>query len=447
MMKRHLTYYIVSVMLSAMTFAACEKSGWDIETGPQGVTGTNPGNRVEGDDTRKVLLLYSAGYNDLQGYLKGDIEELLQGYVPGSSNNNDILLVYSHLSKTPRDFQTPVKPVLFRAYADHEGKTVMDTLVRYEDSAISASARQLNTVLTYVKDNFSAKSYGMIFSSHATGYLPAGYYSSPGNYKFTEDITYRQGAYRHQAPTSVPYVELPHDPSRPMVKSIGQSRHDGLSYEIDLRDFADAIPMKLDYLLFDACLMGGIEVAYELAGKCDLLAFSQAEVLAEGLNYLTLTTHLLTNKKEADPESVCRDYFTQYDQKTGAHRSATISLVDCNRLEPLKDICKDLFSRYRSSLATVNPDKIQRYYTGSHHWFYDLESILVTAGITSEELASLHEALDGCIIYKGHTPSFLEEFDINTFSGFSMYLPKRGSEQLDRYYRTLKWNEATGLVQ
>ena len=67
--------------------------------------------------------------------------------------------------------------------------------------------------------------------------------------------------------------------------------------------------------------------------------------------------------------------------------------------------------------------------------------------ITEEEMESLHDALEECVNYKAHTPSFLGEFNINTFSGFSMYLPKRGSAQLDRYYRTLKWNEATGLVQ
>lgn len=430
-----------------MVFQACEKSEWDFEADPYGTTGSNPGNRVETDDTRKVLLLYSAGYNDLQGYLKEDIEDLMKGWVPQEGRNNDVLLVYSHLSRSRSDFKTPTEPVLFRVFQDSEGNTVADTLIRYDTSVISASAHQLNSVLKHVRDNFPAKSYGMIFSSHATGYLPAGYYSKPNDYVFSEDISFRQGLYHCHVPTSVPYVERQHDPSRPMVKSIGQSVYEGRSYEIDLRDFAEAIPMKLDYILFDACLMGGIEVAYELAGKCDLLAFSQAEVLAEGLNYLTLTGHLLDKKKDADPESVCDDYFMQYDQKTGAYRSATISLVDCNKLESLREVCNDLFNRYRSSIASVNPDNVQRFYTGSHHWFYDLESILTVAGITAEELGTLHEALDECIIYKGHTPSFLGDFNIKTFSGFSMYLPKRGSAQLDRYYKTLKWNEATGLVQ
>lgn len=413
---------------------------------PQGTAGTNPGDRVETNDKRKVLLLYSAGYNDLQGYLKEDIQDLLKGWAPGLSRTNDVLLVYSHLAKSRSDFQTPVEPVLFRVYADSEGNTVTDTLIRYDSSTISASKMQLNTVLSYIRDEFPAISYGMVFSSHATGYLPAGYYNRPGEYVFTEDKSYRQGTVPQERPSSVPYIERQYDPSRPMVKSIGQSVYEGRSYEMDLRDFAEAIPMKLDYILFDACLMGGIEVAYELKGKCDLLAFSQAEVLAEGLNYTTLTRHLLGNKPAADPESVCRDYFLQYDQKTGVYRSATVSLVDCNRLDRLTEVCRDLFDRYRDNIRNINYNKVQQFYTGSHHWFYDLESILSVAGINDEELDLLHEALDECIVYKGHTPAFLGEFDITTFSGFSTYLPKRGSAQLDRYYKTLKWNMATDFV-
>lgn len=444
-MKSRILYIIILGLLFLLP--SCLEVEWSPEMDPQGTIGENPGNRIESNDRRKVLLLYSAGYNDIQNYLKDDILDLLKGWAPGISRNNDVLLVYSHLSKSRNDFRTPVEPVLFRVYADNEGNTLTDTLIRYDSSTISASAEQLNTVLNYVNETFPAKGYGMIFSSHSTGYLPAGYYSKPEEYVFTEDRTNRHGVFHQCEPTSVPYIERQYDPARPMVKSIGQSVHDGQSYEMDLRDFAEAIPMKLDYIMFDACLMGGIEVAYELAGKCDLLAFSQAEVLAEGLNYTTLAEHLLGNNQEADPESVCRDYFMQYDQKTGAYRSATISLVDCNRLEPLADVCSDLFSRYRQQIGGLNYNKVQQFYTGSHHWFYDLESILSVAGINAEELDALHDALDGCIIYKGHTPSFLGEFDINTFSGFSMYLPIRGSQQLDRYYKTLKWNKSTGLVQ
>ena len=71
----------------------------------------------------------------------------------------------------------------------------------------------------------------------------------------------------------------------------------------------------------------------------------------------------------------------------------------------------------------------------------------MNAGASDDEMEALHEALDNCVLYKGHTPEFMCEFEIKTFSGFSMYLPCNGNKELDKYYRTLKWNQATGLVE
>lgn len=407
------------------------------------------------EEGRKVLLLYSAGCNSLKSYLLDDIKDLKQGWLPGDGCNDDILLVYTHTTSKNGNYNQPSTPYLIRLYKDREGVTVSDTLVTYEAGTISSSALQLNNVLTYIKDNYTSGSYGMIFSSHATGYLPAGFYKDPDSYTFSQEGMMKSHGPARQAkglrnPVPVPYIELEHDPSMPMVKSIGEDRvgsgSDLVSYEMDLPDFAEAIPMKLDYLLFDACLMGGIEAAYELRGKVGKLGFSQAEVLAEGLDYKTLTTRLLQNETP-DPESVCDDYFAQYDSESGVYRSATISLIDCDRLDPLANVCKRLFSTYREAIAATDPTSVQRFFRYDKHWFYDLESILKEAGISQADLQDLHSAFDQCVIYKGHTPEFMNEFEIHTFSGFSMYLPSNGHPELEKFYRTLKWNEATGLVE
>ena len=43
-----------------------------------------PQTRSNDPETRRVLLLYSAGYNSLSTYLKEDIEdELMSGFIPG----------------------------------------------------------------------------------------------------------------------------------------------------------------------------------------------------------------------------------------------------------------------------------------------------------------------------------------------------------------------------
>lgn len=403
---------LIAVILTAMV-ASCSKNSIHGD----GFIHTQSGKaeipqRIESEERRSLLLLYSAGYNNLSSYLKSDINDIFQGWIPGTGRSANILLIYSHFPATGGGYSTPTSPTLTRVSCAKDGTILKDTLKVYDEGTISASAEQLNKVLSYVKEEFPVKTYGMIFSSHATGYLPAGYYTSP--------------------------------------KSIGQDKVGSpgnyVSYEIELDDFAKALPMQMEYILFDACLMGGVEVAYELKDKCHRVGFSQTEVLAEGFDYKTLTEHLLRSETP-DPQAVCEDYFQQYDIQSGINRSATISMVDCSRMQTLAQTCRTLFEKYRNEIAGLSPGSVQRYYRDRYHWFYDLEDILAKAGITAEELAQLRESLDECIIYKASTPEFMNAFRINTYSGLSMYLPCNGSEELDKYYRTLQWNIDTKLVE
>jgi hypothetical protein len=450
---------ISAAMFVVVMLAACQPSfDFDSEFYHDGVSAGRPdalGGREVGEETRNVLLLYSAGYNSISSYLEEDIQDLMKGDLPSNSRMKDVLLVYSHHTAKNKGYSEPNPPVLMRVYKGHGGEVVTDTLVRYPASVHSADPVQLNAVLTYVKENFSARTYGMIFSSHATGYLPAGYYSNPGGYMYDQSSAMmgRQG-YR-KSHRGVPYVEPEHDPSLPMVKSIGQDQvgtpGNYLSFEIQLEDFAEALPMYMDYILFDACLMGGVEVAYELAGRCGLVGFSQTEVLAEGFDYKAIPTHLL-NGGTPDPQAVCEDYFQQYDIQSGIYRSATISMVDCSKMEPLAEVCRELFEKYREPMRLVDPETIQRFYRYDYHWFYDLADIVAKSGATDEELLALNDALEQCVVYKAATPEFMGSFSIETFSGFSMFFPytKLGNVHefaLQQYYKTLKWNIATGLVE
>ena len=453
-MKNKIYCYLI-LLVGACLALACEPSSYiGIETiGPVGGNSVSKvGERECNEEVRNVLLLYSAGYNSLSGFLADDINDLLSGELPASGRMDDVLLVYSHLLSPKGGYNTPTSPILMRAYKDMEGNIVKDTLVVYPEGSISSTASQLNEVLTYVKDNFPAKTYGMVFSSHATGYLPSGYYSNPKGYVYQ-----KSGAKRIFGPgrdwqdsPGVPYVEPEYDPSLPMVKSVGQDQvgtsGNYLSYEIEIDDFAKAIPMYMDYILFDACLMGGVEVAYELSGKCGMVGFSQTEVLAEGFDYKTLTNHLLYGGTP-DPAAVCMDYFNQYDIQSGVYRSATISLVDCTRMKHLAQVCAQLFDKYRDAIAELKPSNVQRYFRSDYHWFYDLFDIVSKAGADENEINELKAAIDECMVYKAATPGFMGSFNIRVYSGFSMYLPCNGGAELDLYYKTLKWNIDTGLVQ
>lgn len=442
---------VVSAALFALAFAACEPDfdfNTEFEHGNMPGNGGPVGDRRPNEEIRNVLVLYSAGYNSISSYLKEDIEDLKKGWLPKNGRCENVMLVYSHQPVSGGNYSAGNPPVLMRLWEGQDGKAAVDTLVIYDEAVRSASAAQLNEVLTYVRDEFPAKSYGMVFSSHATGYLPAGYYTNPYKYVYGDNVLLGlSSAYRDRF---VPYVAPVYDPGHPAVKSIGQDHviESGASrsYEIELQDFADAIPMYFDYILFDACLMGGVEVAYELKEKCGYVGFSQTEVLAEGFDYTMLATHLLKNGSP-DPLQVCMDYFNQYDIQTGIYRSATISMVDCSAMDALASACKELFEKYRGSVSALDPDDVQRYFRADYHWFYDLQDILSKAGVSEGEMAVLEDALDKCIVYKASTPDFMGSFRIRTYSGLSMYLPCDGSSELDKYYRTLQWNIDTGLVE
>ena len=406
------------------------------------------------DHIDNVLVMYMAGQNSLASYLRTNISDFCSGQIP-AGNDPAILLSYQKISSS----RVPAKSYLIRYYR-HNGALTADTVAIYGAELPAASAATLSKVLSDAKDAFPSAGYSLLVSSHATGWLPKGYYSNPSYYEnLGKALTDRTSpASGKPLSTWVPYFEEERDPSLPPVKSIGQDavtqNGTAVSYEMDLKEFSDAIPMHLDYILFDCCLMGGIEVAYQLRNKCDRIIFSPAEVLATGFNYRTMGA-LLFSQSGADLEGVCRNYYNYYNSLSGAYRSATVTLVDCTRLEPVAEACRTIFSNHRDGLAAIDPESVQRYYTGGHHWFYDLYDIADKAGADDKELSALSEVLDGCTIYKASTESFLSGagtspgygFSISVYSGFSMYLPCDGSEFLDGTYKSLDWNVRTGLVE
>lgn len=394
----------------------------------------------------KVLILYSAGYNSLRSYLYEDIQDLKNGYAPGIRDDKAFLVV-SHLSVSRGDFKTVTYPQLIRVYSDKKKGVILDTLKSYKGNLSEKST--MNTILSDIKKQFPTSHYGMVFSSHASGWLPVGFYNDPAYYGPSYSGG-KKGAARHDLPKNTyPYVEPELLPGEPLTKSLTMTNSESTATEMELIEFKDAIPMHLDYLLMDACLSGGIELAYELKDVCDQIGFSPAEILADGFEYKNIAGHLL-GSQNTDTRSVVDDYYQHYAAKTDRmDRSATISLVDCTQLDALASLCGTLFAKYRSQLENLDPGPVQRFYRYDKHWFYDLEDILVKAGINTEERNSLASALNRCILYKAATEEFLKGyggFTIETFCGLSMYLPCNGSAFLDGNYKDLAWNKATGLV-
>lgn len=401
-----------------------------------------------------VMILYSAGFNNLRYQLNTDLNELRDiskgAYVPKLSSGKTIIAI-SHRPETYGGYSTPTSPVIMQIYRDEITKTVhTDTLYRAEPGSSLTDPDMMRELLEMVHDAFPSKHYGAIFSSHASGWLPRGYYADGG-----DDVSIfsfkRLSPYEDENPL-VRAFTADADPQNlspekhPLVRSFG----DDASYsnrnvrEMDIREMAAAIPFHLDYIVFDACLMGGIEAAYEFKDAADWIVSSSAEVLGDGMNYVE-TGRLLLEQGTPDLKGLCEQYYKDYENS-----SATISLVKTAALPELASVSRELFSKYRSSLAAVNPKQVQGFFRYGKHYFYDFEDIITHCNPEGSDLRSFRSALNDCVTAKYSTKSFLAGsggFTVNTFCGLSMYLPANGNAKLDAYYKGLKWNQATGLVE
>ena len=355
---------------------------------------------------RQVVLVYFAGNNSLSAEGVDDFTSLKASWLPKEKDRSHILLVYRHF--------TDQTPTLMRLYKDRNGNTVEQIIREYSFDSNSADSRTLASVLADAEEAWPSASHGLILWSHASGFLPPGYYSDP----------------KEQADGA-------------SLLSFAVDRGE----EMDLTELRQALSKQHHaFIIFDCCLMANVEVAYELKDVTDYVGFSQAEVLAEGFDYLNLADRLLGGDS-ADPLAVCKDYFAQYENAGSSESFATISLVETSQMEQLSRVCATLFDRYNGELATMSGSGVQGYFRFGRHFFYDLEDIMIHAGATDDELATLRAAMDKAIVYKAATDKFIS-FDINVFSGLSMYLPSMGTDYLDDFYRSeVSWNDATALVR
>lgn len=431
-----------AVTLMALAVAGCRKDNPDGPANPE----------------RRVLLFYECAFNDIGSFMKTNMDDegkgLPAGYIP--EKGEDVVLVYSRTSKSNSDY-TPVKSYLRRLYRTGKGKFVSDTVKVFGEETIAASSSTMRDVLNLVREEFPAKGYGMVFSSHGSGWLPAGYYSNPSKFESERGNKVRasaQAAGKAALPDKrmlpVPEGSLADtDPYYGMTRSIGQDfiKDSYIGHEMDVREFSDGIPYHLDYILFDMCFTGGVELAYALRDKADYLGLSPAEVIGEGIfDYTKLTSFLLKGDKP-DLESLFEDSFNLYNNQTGAWRSATVNVIRTDGMENLAGVCSRLIKEYSDTLSKAPANDIQGYFRSNRHYFYDLVDIFGKCGASRTDMAELENAVDRCVIYKNATPGFLDLFSIDTYSGFSMYLPCAGTELLDEYYKKEAWNDATGLVR
>ena len=394
-----------------------------------------------------LILIYGIGHNNLSSYLNGNLVTLCKNPLPQRGSDKVLLAFMSLSSGGDRVWKENDKSYLIRL-STSASKVYRDTLLTIEGGRKASDPDVIKEVLGYVRNKFKVERYGLILSSHGSGWLPAGYVQP------IDVISWlRPHDLGGDISTTVPLGRIKRLASLPgpLTKSFGMDCFgtygaDADSYELTIETLASSIEDRWNFILFDACFMGCVEVAYELRNCADKLCVSAAEVLATGFNYAKLTR--LMFKTESSAEAFCKAYFDYYNiQQAADHRTATVATVATDGMDNLADVCRELIDKYSTAIADVDTNAVQVYSRGGAKWFCDLQDIFTESGISQEDSLKLQAALDGCIIYKAATPYILAQVPITDYCGLSMYLPRVGNAVLDAAYKRTAWNKAVNLVR
>jgi hypothetical protein len=321
-----------------------------------------------------------AADNNLWDVAFVDFEEMIQGYKETGVN---LIVLMDVVNEAP---------CLLKITED--GKQEIKTYKEFN----SADPVNMNKLFGEIAEMYPSDSYGLILWSHGTSWLPAGAL---------------------------------------LVKSFAA---DG-NRQMNIPDLAEALPLHFDFILFDACLMGAVEVAYELRNKTDYIIASSAETIDSGFPYNLVIPALISSTP--DLKKAAESYFNYYQQQSGAYCSATISLIKTKELDNLARVTNQLITGQTFDISTFDRTSVQRLDVYDEQYIFDFLDF-ITKAFPEADKRPLMEQLEKTVLYKAHTAEFLEMYEINTYCGLSCYIPHDKRNDLNSYYQQLSWCQAGG---
>ena len=341
----------------------------------------------------RTVLDYFAADNNLSGSVEGDIAAMEEGLLHTDMHNGNLLVYVDKKGQSPQ---------LLRLV--QEGDSIRRELIEeYAIDHASATAERLHQVLRQVTDSYPSDRYGLVLWSHGTAWLPFDY----KNY----------------------------------LRSFGT---DTGNHFMSVNDLTAALSdYHFDFLLFDACYMASLEVAYALRHCTDYLIASPTEVLADGFPYQLFMQDLFT--PEANVVDIATQFYTYYQSSYG-----TVSVTKTAELADLATACRAIFQGKSEEEFFAVPEQelqIMEYLTGNVHALYDCADY-VRQLATDAQYEEFQSCLDRAVIYKATTPKSAYAYaygtylPINRFSGLSIYVPQAELAELNSWYQQLEWYQA-----
>lgn len=364
----------------------------------------------------RTVLAYMAANNSLSGNSIDNINSILAGVTSANLNGGNYI-VYLH--------DAYENPKLIQIIVDKKGKSGTKIIKEYPDGQNSASAEVLQSVINDVCLLFPADDYGLILWSHGSGWLPS---TTPNRYSTIGDTD-------RVALSEPHYTEADKGLMRIQQFAFGQSGSNWL----ELSDLVTAIPDdRFSFLIFDACMMANVEVAYALRKKADYIIASSAEIIADGMPYQYITGDLFGST--ANLEGICTKFYDFYKSRSGMAQTATISLTKTSELQALADITRTIFTGRKADIQTMNIRNVQQFgRPGVYNLiFFDFTDFITKLG--SDKLTEFKAQMDKTVVFKLNTPMYMS-YPINTFSGLTSYIPAITYPTLNADYDKLEWTK------
>lgn len=340
-----------------------------------------------------AVLVYMVADNSLGTgrYDVADLDEMQQAVDAGVLKDGDRLLVYRNRRGT--DAGKP--PVLI----EMKQGAAPDTLVKYADdpSIYSTDPERMQEVLNTFVNEIPAQYRGLVFWSHATGWI-----SDKG--------------------------------ARAPQKSWGSDR----GVKMSMPSLAKGLEGKqFDFIYFDCCHMMTVEGLYEIRANADLFAGSVTEIPAAGMPYDLTLPHFFS-PDGPDVLGAAKETFNHYDAMSGADRTCTISVVKASTLDNLAACTMMLLST--GAVEGLSTTQYQQYSRSFSYRLYDFGQWACSLTPTDDAmLQQWEDALSQAIIFAAATPTVFEQLALNHYSGLACGIPKDFDEAEQQGFTALKW--------
>ena len=379
----------------------------------------------------QTVFMFFPWSNSLLSDFRRTVEDM-QTVVAQRSMKDERIMVFMATSER--------EAVLFELKKQN-GRCLTDTLRRYNDRPFT-SRQWLTSLFSEVMTLAPASRYGMVVGCHGLAWVPVqGQRSARKRLGSQERIDEEDNLYKEER---IDKEGEPNDLMHFEVQGPVTTRFIGGTYpetQIETTDLADAMAdagLHTEYILFDACYMSSVEVAYELKDVTHYLIASPTEVLSYGFPYITMGKHLLGTPNYKSIVDSFISFYSSYNLPYG-----TVAVTDCTQLDALAAIAQQINAAAAEQLV---PNGVQIMDGYSPTLFYDLGHLMSLKDAGTVLTAAFAEQLDKTVPYKGHTGQYFTTLkdapvDIKHYSGLNT---SQGSlnHMADRLSETA-WYKAT----